>query len=155
MEQGTENDSTMNEPRPTTFRLDLPYETPPKALWGNTRSHWRGRSADTRRVRNDVLTLATAAGLHQLDAPVAHVTVSLTWAPGDRRRRDEDNLWPLFKACCDALARGPRRDWIGLEVVPDDTRQYMAKEKPQILPPPTPKGMWLDITLTYQEDEAA
>lgn len=133
-----------------SVRLDLPYERPPKALWGNTRKHWRRRSADTKQVRGDVLALATAAGLHRLTAPVAHVAVTLTWAPGDHRRRDEDNLFPLLKACCDALARGPRRDWVGLEIVPDDTRQWMAKT-PQILPPPTPKGMWLDITITYRE----
>lgn len=128
-------------------RLNLPYERPPAALVGNTRVHWRRRSADTQQVRGDVLRLATAAGLHRLPPDrIGHVTVELVWAPGDRRRRDADNLWPLLKACCDALARGPRRDWIGLELVPDDTPEHMTKLAPRIEPPPA-KGMWLDITL--------
>lgn len=78
-------------------RLDLPYARPPAALVGNSRAHWRRRSADTRQVRGDVLALAQAAGLHRLARPVEHVAVALTWAPGDRRRRDADNLWPLLK----------------------------------------------------------
>lgn len=132
------------------FRLHLPYESPPAALVGNSRAHWRRRSADTKQVRGDVLRLAQAADLHQLARPVEHVTVGLTWAPGDRRRRDADNLWPLLKVCCDALARG-RKDWVGLDLVPDDTPTYMDKLAPRIEPPPA-HGMWLDITLRFGVD---
>jgi crossover junction endodeoxyribonuclease RusA len=125
--------------------LVLPYARPPKALWGNTRAHWRRRSADTEQVRTDVVKLAQAAGLHRV-GPVRHVTAQLVWAPGDRRRRDEDNLWALFKVVCDAIARGPRKSWIGLDVVPDDTPAYFTKLAPRIEPPPA-KGMWLHLRL--------
>lgn len=137
---------------PSTIRgayvtLKLPYSAPPKALWGNTRSHWRQRSADTSQVRNDVMQMAKAAHLHQIDG-IRHVTVELVWAPGDRRRRDADNLWPLLKVAADAIARGPRRDWVGLELVPDDTPEYMTKLAPRIAPPPAASGMFLHIGLT-------
>jgi crossover junction endodeoxyribonuclease RusA len=133
--------------------LVLPYERPPKALVGNSRAHWRQRSADTQQVRTDVMSLARQAGLH-FARGISHITVELVWAPGDRRRRDADNLWPLLKACCDALARGPRRDWVGLELVPDDTPEHMTKLAPRIQPPPA-KGMWLVLTLDFATEETA
>ena len=139
------------EPADAHVRLVLPYHRPPKALWANTRAHWRQRSTDTRQVRADVLRLAQAVGLHRLP-PVAHVTVCLTWAPGDNRRRDEDNLAPLQKVACDAIARGPRRDWTGLDLVPDDTPAHMTKCAPVIAPPPA-KGMWLDLSIQFAQEE--
>ena len=83
-----------------------------------------------------------------------HLEVLLTWAPGDRRRRDSDNMWPMLKACCDGLARGKHTDkntghntLIGLDLVPDDTPQWMTKHAPRIITPDdcAAKGMWLDI----------
>lgn len=131
--------------------LALPYERPPKSLVGNSRHHWRQRSADTLLVRTDVMRLAQAAGLHRYGPSVVeHVTVELVWAPGDKRRRDADNLWPLLKACCDALARGPRRDWVGLALVPDDTPEHMTKLAPRIDPPPAAKGMSLRLGLRFR-----
>lgn len=127
-------------------RLDLPYLRPPPSLSGNTRSHWRVRTADTRRVRDDVMRLAQAAGLHRLPFRVAHVAVELVWAPGDRRVRDADNLWPLLKVCCDALARR-RADLIGLDLVPDDSPEWMTKLAPRIAGPPAVRGMWVVVTL--------
>lgn len=132
---------------PTMCTLQLPYELLPAGLSGNTRASWRTKARSTRMVRSDVMRLAQAAGLHRL--ALAHIAVELVWAPGDRRRRDSDNLWPLLKAACDALARGPRRDWVGLELVPDDTPEFMTKHAPRIDPPPA-KGMWLQLTLTAQ-----
>jgi crossover junction endodeoxyribonuclease RusA len=140
----------MTTAAPTTVRLTLPYDRPPAALVGNTRVHWRRRSADTKQVRADVMRLAQAAKLHHLKAAIEHIDVTLTWAPGDRRRRDSDNLWPLLKSCCDALARG-RRDWVGLELVPDDTPAYMTKHAPVIVPPPA-RGMWLDLSIRFAEE---
>lgn len=128
-------------------RLFLPYLRPPKSLVGNSRAHWRQRSADTHQVRDDVMRLAQQAHLDKL-TDIRHVTVTLTWAPGDNRRRDADNLWPLLKVACDALARGPRRDWVGLELVPDDTPEHMTKMAPVIQPPPA-QGMWLDLAFDY------
>lgn len=127
-----------------TYRLDLPYERPPAPLNGNTRAHWRARSAATRQVRADVACLARAAGIPKAE----HLTVELLWSPGDRRRRDADNLWPLLKVACDALARG-RKDWVGLELVPDDTPAYMDKRAPVILSPDQcgQRGMWLVVTV--------
>ena len=130
--------------------LDLPYDRPPDPLSANSRAHWRPRGAATRMVRRDVEALARAAGLHCVTG-IRHVTVQLVWAPGDRRRRDEDNLYPLLKVCCDALARGPRRDWIGLELVPDDTPEHMTKLAPRIDPPPAPRGLRLEIVLDLDE----
>ena len=126
------------------FQLDLPYGRPPKSLWGNARdSHWSGRSNAARQLRSDVVFLARRAQI-----PVStHLDVLLTWAPGDNRRRDADNLWPFLKSCCDGLSRGKRADWVGLDLVPDDTPQWMTKHAPVILNrdqcPAT--GMWLDI----------
>lgn len=126
------------------YQLTLPYGRPPKALWGNSRgNHWGQRSTASRQVRSDVALLAKAAQI-----PVStHLDVWLTWSPGDRRRRDSDNLWPMLKACCDGLARGKRSDWVGLELVPDDTPQYMTKNAPVIYTPEqcAAKGMWLNI----------
>lgn len=135
----------------TTYRLALPYQRPPSALTGNTRVHWRTRSAQVSEVRNAVKVLATAAKI----PPAPHLTVELVWAPGDRRRRDADNLWPLLKTACDALARG-RKDWVGLELVPDDTPAYMEKKAPRIASPDecAERGMWLYVT-TNDEAEVA
>jgi crossover junction endodeoxyribonuclease RusA len=139
------------EPADVHVRLTLPYHRMPAALHGNARhGHWASRHKDTRMVRSDIVNLAKAAGLHQLPRPIAHITVALIWAPGDRRRRDEDNLFPLLKAVCDALARN-RKDLIGLDLVPDDVPQWMTKPTPVIAPPPA-KGMWLDLSIRFAEE---
>jgi crossover junction endodeoxyribonuclease RusA len=101
-------------------------------------------------VRGDVTTLAKAAGLHRLGRRIEHITVTLVWAPGDRRRRDEDNLYGLVKVAADALARGPRKDWVGLELVPDDTAEFM--QKTCLIAPPPAKGMWLDLSIRFAEE---
>jgi crossover junction endodeoxyribonuclease RusA len=134
--------------------LTLPYERPPAALVANGRPNRYVRARETRMVRGDVTNLARAAGLHRIRG-IRHVTVCLVWAPGDRRRRDEDNLYPLLKVCCDALARGPRRDWIGLELVPDDTPEHMTKLAPRIEPPPAPRGLRLEVALDLGQPEPA
>lgn len=128
----------------TTYTLTLPYQRPPASLTGNTRVHWRRRSADTNQVRTTVAALGKQARIPAGE----HLTVELVWSPGDRRRRDADNLWPLLKVCCDALARG-RRDWVGLELVPDDTPKFMTKLAPKIAAPDecSAVGMWLHITV--------
>ncbi len=137
-------------------RLSLPYDKPPASLWGNSRAHWHRRSQDTLILRSTVLLVAKQAGLNRLcDGRVKHVTAGLTWAPGDRRRRDEDNLWPFFKVVCDGLARGPRKDWVGLELVPDDTAEYFQKNAPRILPPPAEQGMWLSLHLDFHQAGAS
>lgn len=126
----------------TTYRLALPYERPPKSLHGNTRSHWRSRAKDAREVRETVAWLATQARIPKAN----HLTVWLVWAPGDRRRRDSDNLVAFQKICCDALARG-RKDLVGLDLVEDDAPRFMTKLMPKILDPDQcdEVGMWLYV----------
>lgn len=119
--------------------LPLPYPSPPTPLRGNSRGHWGKRHRAAAQVRRDVALLARAAGLSSCE----HLTVGVIWAPGDRKRRDEDNLAGLLKAAADALARG-RADWTGLQLVPDDTPAYMTKLMPLILPPPL-RGLWLIV----------
>lgn len=133
-------------------RLTLPYPSPPAGLSANHRVHWAQKNRSTAQVRRDVTLLATGAGLHRYQpGEVEHVTVELVWAPGDRRRRDEDNLAPLLKAAADALARG-RADLVGIDLVEDDTARWMAKSC-RIEPPPTAKGMWLDLSLRLARPE--
>lgn len=126
--------------------LTLPYRRPPKPLTGNARTHWSQRSAATKRLRTDVALLARQAGLR---GPYTHLWVTLHWAPGDRRRRDADNAFPMLKTICDGLARG-RGDWTGLQLVPDDTPEWMTKYTPVIDPPPAPAGMWVVIDYTEE-----
>jgi hypothetical protein len=119
------------------------------ALKGNARpGHFAQRHKAVKEVIDAVVTVATLARLR----PCRHLTVQLVWAPGDQRRADDDNLWGLQKVCCDGLARGPRgkRPVPGLQLVPDDTRQYMEKLGPRIDRPPPgqktgPSGLWLEV----------
>lgn len=116
------------------------------ALWGNARNDhiFAQRSAATKKVIAAVTDLATSAGLR----PCSYMDVTLVWAPGRNMTADEDNLWHLLKACCDALARG-RKDLPGLHLVPTDTNRHMRKT-PRIDWPPQgqktgPSGLWLEI----------
>lgn len=107
-------------------------------LRGNSRPpHWAVRHRAVKQVIHDVATLARAAKI-----PAGHhLTVQLIWAPGNRRTADVDNLVPLQKVMCDALARG-RKDLPGLHLVPDDRPEFMTKRMPDILLPPV-EGLWL------------
>ncbi len=130
--------------------LTLPWARPLTSLTGNSRAHWRARSRDTREVRETVYLLARSARLR----PCTHVTVQLRWAPGDNRRRDADNAWPMLKVASDALARGGRATWVGMDLVPDDTPAYFTKLAPVIVSPPA-RGMWLDVWTYGPSWEAA
>lgn len=132
-----------------TYRLDLDLPRPPKTLTANgaRRAHPMAAADDTKRIRKLVARLATEAGIPRC----GHLTLALTWAPGTRHKRDEDNLWPLLKALADGLATGGRkatqREYAGLQLVPDDDRRYMTKHAPRILTPDetTERGMWLTV----------
>lgn len=136
------------------YRLPLPYTTPPRGLYANVRSHWSARSRDSRAARENVSTVAKAAGLHLLPE-VRHIVVRLSWAPGDRRRRDAGNLFPFSKALIDGLT--PERTvirrtqagvkishFVGIGLVPDDTPVWVTELAPVLIPPPE-RGMWLDV----------
>jgi crossover junction endodeoxyribonuclease RusA len=126
------------------YVLALPYAGPPPGLSANYRGHWRQKHESTAQLRRDVYFVARQAGLHRL-ADVRHVTVELVWNPGDRRRRDADNIFPVLKVAVDALARG-RKDWVGLDLVPDDTGQWVTRLAPRIVAGPRERrGMWLNV----------
>ncbi|MGH7743374.1 MAG: hypothetical protein ACREQ5_00935 [Candidatus Dormibacteria bacterium] len=113
------------------------------ALSGNARVHYTQRHIATKVVITAVVDAATRAGLEPCD----YMEVVLVWAPGHNRATDEDNRWALLKACCDGLARGPRKDLPGLHLVPDDDSRHMRKSV-RIDPPPAPPALYLEIQLT-------
>lgn len=116
---------------------------PEPPLNANDRTHPMVRSKRTRLIREAVFVAAKAAGIPK----ATHLTVTLHYQPGDNRRRDADNLVPTLKAACDALARGKRRDWVGLELVPDDTPDHMTKNMPVIHPGPGERRLWLEVEI--------
>lgn len=125
---------------PVIFRLDLPWPRPP--LRSNDRRYWRKQAEVVAGVRDAVMMLARAAKIPASN----HLTVQLHYAPGRRTRMDSHNLHPTVKACVDALARGKRRDWVGLELVPDDTDEFVTILTPQIHYPPEPgPKCWLTV----------
>jgi crossover junction endodeoxyribonuclease RusA len=110
-------------------------------LTGNSRpGHWAQRHTAVKEVIDAVTTVAVAARLR----PCRYMDVTLVWSPGHHRVADEDNLYPLLKICCDALARGPRKDLPGLRLVADDDSRYMRKT-PRIDRPPIRAGLWLEV----------
>ncbi len=154
-------DTTREPPLPLVFELELPrwdlaWETRVRrsdrklirerpvwdALRGNPRITNRyARNRAVQQVRETVAWLAKAAKI-----PTGRfLAVTLVYAPGDNRDRDEDNLFPLLKPCADALCRG-RRDWVGLALVPTDTPRHMSKSV-VIEPPPHSAGLWLRIEI--------
>lgn len=94
------------------------FDWPRPPLTANQRMHHMQRARITRDVR-------TAAGFAFRTFPeVGRVRVELTWVVTDRRRRDVDNIVPTLKAICDGL--------VDVEIVPDDTPEYMDKIMPRI-----------------------
>ena len=136
-------------------RIALPYPDYPRypALSLNGRSNRWTVNADVQAVRADVARLCRSI------RPGRHVIVHLAWSPRTRGDRDDENLCGLLKACCDGLARGPRRPTvrnpgvaIGLDLVPNDTRQYMTKLMPVVLPYGEEPGMWLTVGIVRDQE---
>lgn len=103
------------------WRVRLPYTSPP--LSANQRLHPMARHRLVHDVRADVATLCRV--LPKLE----RVAVELHYVPRDRRRRDEENLAPLLKACIDALTPSRRtRKGVapGAGVIPDDTPAHVV-----------------------------
>jgi crossover junction endodeoxyribonuclease RusA len=133
----------LTDPRPCgqQFRLDLPWPSPPLRSNGSHGSHYT-KARIVKNVRSTVMLLAKAQNIPAGN----HLTVQLHYAPGRRTRMDSHNLHPTVKAAVDALARGKRRDWVGLELVPDDTDQYVTVLAPQVHYPPEPgPRCWLTV----------
>ena len=108
----------------TTQVLILPFARPPKGLAANDRCHWSTRNRSTQLVRARVC----AWGESTVE-PSPRLQVELVWVVKDRRKRDEDNLWPMLKAVCDGLGsdRGT-----SARLVADDSPEFMVKLAPRI-----------------------
>jgi crossover junction endodeoxyribonuclease RusA len=133
------------------WRFPLPYPLYPEypALQANLRGDRWSTNRDVQAVRGDVSRICRG-----IKPGAKHLTVHLCWRPRRYNGQDDDNLWPLMKACCDALARGGRRPTlknrgmsIGLDLVPGDTRRHMTKMPPSVLET-GPAGMWLTVAVT-------
>ena len=99
------------EPSTFTGTIHIPLTTNPLSL--NGRQHWRTKAKHTKQWR----TFAFLAANRYPELGACDVT--LRWFVTDRRRRDEDNLYPLLKALCDGL--------VDAGVVRDDTADLMGK----------------------------
>jgi len=124
---------------PITYKLDVPLVAarrgaplgPP--LTANQRLHWRRRAELTRQVRTTVAWHARQARI----PPCRFITVTLHYRPGDRRRRDTDNLVATLKPAADGL--------VDAGVIPDDTPTWCHKHMPVIHPGPGPRSLWLVV----------
>ena len=77
----------------------LPW--PPKELSPNARTHWATKARIAKRYRATCHILAKQARLQAGEGPI-HLVV--TFAPPDRRHRDDDNCTGAFKAGRDGVA---------------------------------------------------
>jgi crossover junction endodeoxyribonuclease RusA len=117
-----------------TWELVFPWPTPP--LSANHRMHWSRRAALTKQIRSTTYLLA----MHEHIPSMGRVSVELEWFVKDRRRRDSDNTYPTFKACCDGI--------VDAKIVPDDIPRYMDKLAPKITNDPYTKPR---VVLTIKE----
>lgn len=118
------------------YILEYPWPRPPLTM--NHRLN-RWKLADwVASIRETTAWLGDQAGIK----PGSHMTVQLHYAPGRKSTLDAHNLHLTTKCCVDGLARGNRRDWVGLEIVPNDTKQYVTIHEAEIHYPPTPGPRW-------------
>lgn len=106
------------------YTLTLPFTRIPNGLSGNSRHHWRVKAKSTALVRDLVVRLAEPD-----IEPMNRMQVELVWVVKDHRKRDEDNMAPLFKAICDGL--GSDRG-VSARLVRDDSPEWMRKMHPRI-----------------------
>ena len=104
-------DFAVHEPGSFVGTIHVPLTANPLSL--NGRQHWRVKAKHTKQWRQ----FAALSATRYPELPACDVT--LTWFVTDKRRRDEDNLYPLLKALCDGL--------VDAGVVPDDTARWMGK----------------------------
>ena len=84
----------------TTMNLILPW--PPNSCSPNARKHWTTVAAAKRRLRRDWYIVARSQGAGAITCKT--LSVSIEFAPPDRRRRDVDNLLASCKAGIDGLS---------------------------------------------------
>lgn len=94
------------------------FDWPRPPLTANQRMHHMQRARITRDVRS------AAAYAFRTFPEVGRVRVELEWVVTTSHRRDVDNIVPTLKAVCDGL--------VDVEIVPDDTPQFMEKVMPTI-----------------------
>lgn len=89
----------------------------------NDRDHWAVRRQMTEAWRDETALRAGAAAFGRHD----QIHVQLEFHPGDRRRRDADNLVATLKPCIDGLVQAG--------VVLDDSPQFVTWGQPKIVGP--------------------
>lgn len=102
----------------------------------NDRPHWTKARMNAQMIRNDVTWRAKQQHLPALE----HITVQLHYAPGDNRRRDEDNLVITAKHALDGIVRAG--------VVGDDSPQFVTHLMPAIHGGKGMRQLWLVVAAT-------
>ena len=83
-------------------KIEFTLPWPQKGLSPNSRNHWAKTAQLKKQLRDAWWAQALAQGATKL--PGEPLTVSLTFYPPDRRRRDMDNMLSACKAGLDGLA---------------------------------------------------
>lgn len=106
--------SPTSRPAEDRWEITLPWTKPPLTL-NQRHKHWSIPARWTETLRATACLLARQARIPAMAA----CTVTLVYHPVDRRRRDEDNIYPTLKALADGI--------VDAGVVLDDTPNYMGK----------------------------
>lgn len=107
------------ETLPGVWLLTLPFSTP---LSLNDRMHHMVRAK-----ANATWKAATEAAVREAGVPAMDgCLVTMFYIPRYKRRHDEDNLVASMKPIADGI--------VAAGVVPDDTREYMARNWPVFCP---------------------
>lgn len=85
---------------PKQYLIRLPW--PPRDLSPNARGHWSKKARAAKKYRADTRLLSQAMGCRALGCDA--LTVEITFAPPDRRPRDQDNMLASIKAGLDGIA---------------------------------------------------
>lgn len=131
--------------QPLSYELDVPLVVftgrgrlrAPLSL--NDRIGWRARAKHVREIREAVAWQAKRIG------PCGHITAQLHYQPGDRRRRDGDNLIATSKPAVDGL--------VDAGVIRDDTSEYATVLMPVIHPGAGQRRLWLTVTVDRIDEE--
>jgi crossover junction endodeoxyribonuclease RusA len=88
------------------MRIELPW--PDKHLSPNVRVHWAVKAKYKTEAKDDAYVLACEAQFyaHEYFITTSLLTMSLTFCPPDKRRRDLDNIEASCKAAFDGMCAG-------------------------------------------------